>query len=375
MKIIAAHLLNNFTGSPLVLAQSLRALRDAGHEVHLYTSEGPGFLDDIEGITVHEHPYRWSPNRYVRLIRFAWAQLRLLLKLLRYRKEEVLIYANTLLPFGAGLAAWWMKKPTLYHVHETVVPPRSLTNFLLRVARHASHHLMYPSHYLKDFHSLEHPQQAVVYNALPESFWEQVQQHQTKEREPGPLRILMICSMKHAKGIFEFIELARRLPKLHFELVISQPIEAIQKFLGQEVLPDNLRLFPVQQDVHPFYARADVLLSLSHPIDWPETFGMTILEGFAYGLPAIVPPVGAPLELVEEGKEGFALDQRDLGSIAERLRWLADHPQARQLLSENALQKAMQFSEETFGEQIVEIVDEILGGRPEWPRLLQREAS
>ncbi|MEM7656529.1 MAG: glycosyltransferase family 4 protein [Bacteroidota bacterium] len=357
MKIIAAHLLNNFTGSPLVLAQSLRALRDAGHEVHVYTSEGPGFLDDLNGITAHTHSYRWSANRYIRLIRFAWAQLRLIFRLFRYRKEEVLIYANTLLPFGAGLAAWWMKKPTLYHIHETVVPPRSLTQFLLWVAKQAGHQLVYPSHYLKDFHSLVHPQQAVVYNALPDTFWEEVRQHQNQEREFGPLRILMICSLKRAKGVFEFIELARRLPELRFELVISQPMEAIQQFLGQEEFPENLRLFPVQKNVHPFYTRADVLLSLSHPIDWPETFGMTILEGFAYGLPAIVPPIGAPLELVEEGEQGYLLDQRDLDSIVDRLSWLAEHPEEWRRLSQNAQKKAEEFSEAQYGRQVVEMVE------------------
>jgi len=36
-----------------------------------------------------------------------------------------------------------------------------------------------------------------------------------------------------------------------------------------------------------------------------ETFGLTILEGMTYKLPAIVPPVGGVIELVEENKMVF----------------------------------------------------------------------
>ena len=46
-----------------------------------------------------------------------------------------------------------------------------------------------------------------------------------------------------------------------------------------------------------------------------ETFGMTILEAMPYGIPAIVPNVGGPLELVQHGYNGYCVDVRNLEEL------------------------------------------------------------
>jgi glycosyltransferase involved in cell wall biosynthesis len=44
----------------------------------------------------------------------------------------------------------------------------------------------------------------------------------------------------------------------------------------------------------------------------------------AYGLPAIVPPVGGILEVIEDGITGFAVDARDSSKLNQRLHELLD---------------------------------------------------
>ena len=354
-KIVVAHLYNNFTGSPKVLSDVIAALNQAGHPVDLYTNEGPGFLDETLADWRYYVWYKWQPNKYLRLINFICSQILLFFRLLKYQNEDVTIYANTILPFGAGLAGWVMQKRVIYHVHETEFQPRIFTRFLLAIIRLSAHKLIFVSKYLQDYHHFPHIPQEVVYNALPQEFLDEVAEHETEEKKED-FEVLMMCSLKKAKGIFEYIELAEKLPDLTFTLIISQSMDQIMSFLEGKELPDNLELKPVQQNVHPFYAQADLLLSLSHPIEWPETFGMTLLEGMCYGLPSIVPTVGAPLELVQEGKEGFHMDMRELDKISAKIWDLYQDEQQRAALSNQARLRSQDFRMEIFEQEITKAV-------------------
>ncbi|MEM6805339.1 MAG: glycosyl transferase family 1, partial [Bacteroidota bacterium] len=115
-KIVIAHLYNNYTGSPKVLADVIQALNESDYQLHLHTNKGPGFLDEVLVDEKFYAWYTWHPNKYLRLINFMISQLLLFFSLLRYWGQDVIIYANTILPFGAGLAGWIMRKKVIYHV-------------------------------------------------------------------------------------------------------------------------------------------------------------------------------------------------------------------------------------------------------------------
>ncbi len=51
-----------------------------------------------------------------------------------------------------------------------------------------------------------------------------------------------------------------------------------------------------------------------------------MLESLALGVPVIASRVGALPELVQEGVTGFLCEPGDTGAFAERIRWLAAHP-------------------------------------------------
>lgn len=355
-KIVFTHLYNNFTGSPKVLADVIASFHKSGHEVELFTNKGPGFLDDVKTHKRFLAWYSWHPNKYRRLIHFISSQILLFFSLLRYWNKDVTFYANTILPFGTGLAGRLMGKKVIYHIHETEFQPKIFTKFLLAIIRLSASKLIFVSRYLQDYHHFPNIPQEVVYNALPVEFTDQVSSYAGKKGTED-FEILMMCSLKKAKGIFEFIELAEQLPKLNFTLIISQTQEQIDTFLDGKTIPLNLTLKPVQQNVHPYYAKADLLLSLSHPLEWPETFGMTLLEGMCYGLPSIVPPVGAPVEIVNEGQEGYHLDMRELDKIADKIQELYLDEAERNKLSSQAKRRAEDFSIEVFDQEIVAAIN------------------
>ena len=51
--------------------------------------------------------------------------------------------------------------------------------------------------------------------------------------------------------------------------------------------------------------------ALLFPIDWPEPFGLVMIEAMACGTPVIARPCGSVREIVEDGRTGFVADTTD----------------------------------------------------------------
>jgi glycosyltransferase involved in cell wall biosynthesis len=56
--------------------------------------------------------------------------------------------------------------------------------------------------------------------------------------------------------------------------------------------------------------------ALLFPIDWPEPFGMVMIEAFACGTPVIAMPCGSVAEVVDHGMTGFIVDSVDAAVAA-----------------------------------------------------------
>ncbi len=358
-KIVAVHLLNDYSGSPRVLAMAIDGFRRQGWDVDLYTSRGPGFLSECDAC-VHPIPYRFHENKWLRLWALLRVQFWLFAAMWRYRDTpDVVFWINTLMPFGAALAGRLMGKRVVYHVHETSVRPVALKRWLRLVARHTAHHAVFVSRFLQKAEALPGVPSSVVYNALPEEFVFQAALHE-KATDPDmrrPFTVLMLCSLKDYKGVGEFVQLAGRLPRCQFVLVLNAEMDEIGDWFAQRGLsvPDNLVVFPAQRNVHPFYQRADVVCNLSHPERWVETFGMTLLEAMSYGIPVIAPPAGGPAELVRQGENGFLIDPHDLEALAHAIELLQKDEALYASLAARARDFAARFSVAEMQRQLVAV--------------------
>ena len=118
-----------------MLSQVIRAFQDKGGKLELYTGKSEsGFLS---GLTPNHHHYYYkrSENKLITLISFTSSQIVLFIKLLKYFNKDVVIYVNTMLPFGAALAGFVMRKPVIYHVHEISLTPVAFKRFLRGVIK------------------------------------------------------------------------------------------------------------------------------------------------------------------------------------------------------------------------------------------------
>ncbi len=160
--------------------------------------------------------------------------------------------------------------------------------------------------------------------------------------------VLMLASLRPYKGVSEFITLAKSLPKVNFTLVLSDEKEEVDRFVDGEILPTNIHVFPVQKDVHPFFEKAWLIVNLTHPDECVETFGMTILEGMYYDLPAIVPEIGGGTELVQNDLNGFQINYTKLDKITEIIEKMAAEPDFWERLSKGSAIKKSEFMRKNF---------------------------
>src|SRR5690349_21624950 len=134
-RVIAIHLLNDYSGSPFVFSQALEALQSEAPEIHVFTATpaGKGFLHEVNGAFVHPIYYRNSRRRLFAIAYFLYSQLYLFVKMLLFLQRRDIVYINTVLPFGAALAARFRGCKLICHVHEISLRPSVFKQWLMTI--------------------------------------------------------------------------------------------------------------------------------------------------------------------------------------------------------------------------------------------------
>ena len=357
-KIIFVHLFNDRSGSPKVLSQVIKAVHEAGYEAELYSAKSHnGFLSEI--LEKHyEYFFKRSENKYFTLLFYLFSQLNLFLSLLKYRKDNVIIYVNTMMPFGAALAGKFMKKPVFYHVQETSITPHILKSFLRLVIQKCANKIIFVSNALKNREHFDDIEQLVIHNAIPNEFSVSAFQHIYASTYNQKFGVLMVCSLKAYKGVNEFISIAslcNHYSNITFTLVLNANQTEIDEYFYNLHIPANVTIWSRQTNLIPFYLNANLVMNLSRIDQWVETFGLTILEAMAFGIPVIVPPVGGPDEIVDDGIEGYKVSSYETEKIANILMKLSKDENLCMTLSDAARKKAINFQEENFEKYILDL--------------------
>ena len=354
-RIFAFHLLNDRSGSPKVLSQIVKHWIHEGKDVHLVTNQNTdGFLAGIEGVTFHKAWYRFQSNPWLRLFYYTFSQLMLVFSMWRKVKKNDLVYINTVLPFGAALLGKIKGCRVIYHIHESTINPAVLKWFLFKMVRWTASDIINVSAFVEQSHGVSSVKNHLVYNAIDEAFLNKIEE---QESPVQPKNVLMVCSLKKYKGVFEFMQLAQDQPNFNFKLVLNATQEEINRFFEDNQIPKNVEVFSSQKNLHPFFSWADVILNLSRPDGWIETFGLTIIEGMAYGLPALVPEIGGITEVIEEGKTGFSVDSRNRQDLNQKLERLMNDSTVYHSFSAASKQRSNTFKEHTLLQKIDEIIN------------------
>ena len=171
----------------------------------------------------------------------------------------------------------------------------------------------------------------------------------------------MLSSLKGFKGVNEFCILARIMPQYKFTLVLNDSEENCRQFKSANDCNSitNLSIYSRTSDVSRFYNDSSIVVNLSDKRKVIETFGLTIIEGMAAGLPVIVPSVGGPAEMVKDGENGFIADVENLPLIKKRIDYIFSSYEIYLQMSKRAFDSAKNFTEATMIVKISTIIDQL----------------
>lgn len=134
-----------------------------------------------------------------------------------------------------------------------------------------------------------------------------------------PIRFLFIGRIMKEKGVDELLEAAQRLkaryPQISFDLVGPMEDDYKQKIQSM-VKKDILHYYGYQKDVRPFIRKSHCLILPSYH----EGMANTLLEAGAMGRPLITSRIHGCMEAVEEGKNGWLVDVKDVRGLECQMR-------------------------------------------------------
>lgn len=339
-RILYVHPYNNYTGSTKVIADVLKSRYEdlSGVTIMTDTSQD-GFLSGL-GVNLVDIPIIKHKGRAVPILsQIVWIILGFF-KVLYYSARFDCVYINTILPCFAAIAARSRGKKVIYHIHEKWTVPNFKSRFSEFVLRHINAHHIFVSKYLQN----QYPE---IYSPIDEICYNKLSQDFLKKAEVTPIEIhsrnraIMLASLNKMKGIDMFMNVANRMPDFRFTLIISSPMRMIEEYFGNNI-PSNVRLLPRQNNIHPYLKDSDFILNLSNPFLCVETFGLTIIEGMSYGLPAIVPNAGGPVEIIKNGVNGYNIDVTNILEIVDTLRKCSSEEEYSRLYT-NALREVERF--------------------------------
>jgi phosphatidylinositol alpha 1,6-mannosyltransferase len=92
-----------------------------------------------------------------------------------------------------------------------------------------------------------------------------------------------------------------------------------------------------------------------------ETFGQTLQEAAASGLPVVAPAAGGPLDLVDEGLTGYLVAPGDAGALAGAVARLAGDPRLRAAMGRAGRERTIGRSWAALGDQLIAHYSAVLG--------------
>lgn len=335
--ILFFHPKNDYTGSTRVLANII-ADEYSEEQIYIITNRNgnKGFLSELPNVHIINVCYLKRVGILKYFSSLVW-RIHSLLLVLWYGWRFKTFYINTIIPYYAAMVGTLYRKKIIYHIHEKFKVSKPSVKLAENIFNKTTAHRIFVSQYTKE----QYPENQectweIKYNKLSESFLKRVRIRPLSER--SRTQIIMISSLTLDKGVDIFVRLANLLPEYHFQLIISADEQKIKEFFTDYEYHDNLELIPAQSDIHPFLYQSDLIVNLSNPSLSVETFGLTILEAMPYGIPAIVPNIGGPIELIKNDYNGYCVDVTDLDELTRAIRLALDKDNYKRM-SVNALKR------------------------------------
>jgi glycosyltransferase involved in cell wall biosynthesis len=175
--------------------------------------------------------------------------------------------------------------------------------------------------------------------------------------------VLFVGRLSTEKGVLDLLNAWRLLDDARSWLVLvgpdmpAHPWDAgasARAFIEEHRLQDRVRLYGPSADTARLYRAADVFVQPSHF----ESFGISVIEAMASGVPVIAAKVGGMRDFLVDGENALLHEPRSPLTIAAALRRALDDAGLRSRLAAAALQTVrQQFDEEVLFDRYAALIE------------------
>lgn len=173
---------------------------------------------------------------------------------------------------------------------------------------------------------------------------------------------LFVGRLSTEKGVGTLLEAWERLGSRIPLIIVGDGPLALQVAEAAERIPAVQWLG--RRAKNEVLARMKSATLLIFPSMWYETFGLTIVEAFATGLPVIASRLGAMAEIVEDGCTGLHFESGNVEDLAEKVSWAWSHPQEIAEMGQKARHEYEEkYTAEKNYEMLMSIYEQAIRGR------------
>ncbi|NBB31845.1 glycosyltransferase family 4 protein [Cellulophaga sp. BC115SP] len=179
-----------------------------------------------------------------------------------------------------------------------------------------------------------------------------------------PLRILFLSNLIESKGVLVLLNalVILRKREVKFEAVFvggggDISSTQLEQFILDMDLSENVSYLGKRYDVEKqeIFESSDLFVFPTYYKN--ECFPLVLLEAMQFSLPIITTSEGGIKSIVEEGKTGFVIPQKDPQKLADKIEYLIQHPILLKDMRANAYRRYLElFTFERFENRIMEIL-------------------
>jgi len=286
-----------------------------------------------------------------------------------WRRQVDVVYSNSSVSPTGALAAWLLRKPHVWHVHEFAEEDHGLSFDLgprltyVLIGR-LSRCVITNSDAVKAKCARYMPVDRIrtVYAAVSRAPEERSRPEGRVGHPGGAGRatVVVIGKIKESKGQMEAVRAIEELVRegIDLELVLAgsaneRYLTALRQVVAAAGLDAHVRFLGHVSDIGGVLEEADAVLVCSRS----EAFGMVTVEAMRFGKPVVGARSGATVELIQEGFNGLLYTPGDVRELADKLGYLIRHPDSAAQMGENGRRWAAErFSLERLTDDVLAVV-------------------
>lgn len=160
----------------------------------------------------------------------------------------------------------------------------------------------------------------------------------------GHIRLINVGSFQHKKNQIFIVSVARALREAGIDFQVDllgdgENRARVQAEVDRSRLGNRITLHGNVDRVEEWLWRSHLYLHTA----WYEPFGLVLLEAMAAGLPCVVLDGKGNRDLIEQGQNGYMIDEQDPSEFAARIQALTTSPEAYEAMSAYAREYARGF--------------------------------